>query len=204
MSHHRMGSSSMYLMPVNYLKILVVKHFKTSHVCMVIGVTNSWLFMERFMISFATKLVSANLKWLTGNRITNSMGTESAFDFHFKCTEMINGCKNRISVHVQRLHREPLLTALYIMRTAWFQYRGIQTHYMEVKLKRRLVGQKPLSLVFWRIHLRFSSFVLMHGDVARVVLNLWLWTVIHSDSCHSRYSTYVKHFIAQNTWLYLK
>jgi hypothetical protein len=136
MSSRRMGSPSMCLMPVNYLKMLVVRHFKTTHLCMVIGVTNSWLFMNKFMISFATKLVSAKLKWLNRNRIINPMGTESAFDFHFKCTEKFNGCKNRIRVHVQRLHKEPHLTALYIMRTAWFQYPGIQTHYMEVKLKK--------------------------------------------------------------------
>jgi len=89
---------------------------------MVTGETNSWSLMNLFMISFTAELFSTKLKLLSRNPIMNPMGTGNTFDFSFKCPEMINGSKNRISVSVQRTHTEQLRIALYILRPACIQY----------------------------------------------------------------------------------
>jgi hypothetical protein len=85
---------------------------------MVIGATTSWSLMNLFMISFTAELFSTKLKLLSRNPIMNPTGTGNTFGFSFKCPEMINGCKNRISVSVQRTQNVQLRIALYIVRTA--------------------------------------------------------------------------------------
>jgi hypothetical protein len=126
---------------------------------MVTGATNSWLFMNLFLISFTAELSSAKLKWLSRNPIINPTGTGNTFDFSCKCPEMINDSKNRFNISVQSTHTEQLLAALYIMRTAWIQYLGIKPHFMEVKFKIWRFEQNSYSLLFWCIHLQIYTLV---------------------------------------------
>jgi hypothetical protein len=114
---------------------------------MVTGATNSWLFMNLFMISFTADLSSAKLKWLSRNPIINPTGIGNTFDFSFKCPEMINDSKSRFSVSVQRKHTDQLVIALYIMWTAWFKYMGIKPHFMEAKFKVRRFVQNSYSFL---------------------------------------------------------